>query len=301
MSQSSRDLVSSKSLDYALVIAGWPTIYTVAQEYAPAATGPLVGFDAVRQWADLPVAIGSAAKGRPEEGSTTIPQVEIAIVDRMENGRRALSDLLSRDSYLYGPDAANVASASIAIDLTPGSLEIHTAGGSYTGSFPDSGLLYVGLECIKYSGTSGGFQNCQRGHLLTSPTPHLTIMGARLYSFLPSLFQRKAFLYAGYQGQPLDDWRCAFGGVIVGAAKDGAVVRLSISSTAWSMYNDGRQAAFGQWPGPASSTTTFYFGDGGMLSIDASDIPVNVPAGAGMSANCLLKANGEWMAVTGVS
>src|SRR5690242_5954474 len=89
-----QNAVGAKKLDYAFVIAGWPTVYTVSlSSYALA--GDLANFSAINAWADIPACAGAMVKGRPEEGCLSIGQMDITILDRRSSGVRQITDLLS--------------------------------------------------------------------------------------------------------------------------------------------------------------------------------------------------------------
>lgn len=258
---------ASKKVDYAFVIAGSPTVYTVARnDYTLA--GELANFTSIHTWADLPVCSGAAQKGRPEEGGLTIGQANVSVLDRRANGVRKLSDLLSRRSYLEtytGKTNVALLTSDITNDQTTiGAAPINSAWFPATG-----GLLYIGQECIKYGSHNGSsFLSCERGHLGTSPTPHYAFYSAPTdwqwvnigkyfpawipmfptgrvpltvaFPFLPSVLGRRATIYKGYQDLPMSDWARAFSGIIVGAEKRGPAVTFSIMSSTWSFYGDGR-------------------------------------------------------------
>ena len=81
---------SANAIDFALVIAGWPTIYTVSKNYStlPSTSGTDVlstanGFvGPTKALANIPDSVGVTVKGRPEEGSCTIAQLNIDLLDR---------------------------------------------------------------------------------------------------------------------------------------------------------------------------------------------------------------------------
>ena len=239
--------LNAKSLDFAFVIAGWPTIYTVAKDsYGIPASGPLAAFSSLKAWADLPAAIGEAAKGRPEEGGFTIGEAEVTILDRRAGGFRPVSDLISRESYLrnwestfaFPADIPAVAGGALTAAATTIQLN------EVTGFSAAGGLAYVGLECVKYTGVDSGLRQltgCTRGHLLTSATRHEG--DTRVYNFMPSLYRRKAFLYKGYQNLGLADWAPAFGGAIAGVEKRGLGIAFRVMSTTWHLHNDSRRVA----------------------------------------------------------
>jgi len=284
----------AKGLDYAFVIAGWPTVYTISKDtYALA--GDLTNFSTIHKWANIPVAAGASVKGRPEEGGLTIGQVDVDVLDRVANGKHELTDLLAREAYLEGTSAGVV--TALSADLSNSATTVTV--GSTTG-FPASGTIHVGLECIKYTGTtSTTFTGCTRAYLLTSATPHQN--GQYVYSFMPSLFRRKAYVYKGYQNLGMDQWARAFGGVIAGAEKTGALVTFSIMSTTWDYYTDGRRVAFGSSKNPSdpplygsvSLATDLLSGD---YSASLSPAIANANLNNG---HHLVKLGGHWKAITG--
>jgi hypothetical protein len=75
---------ANKTIDYAFVIAGWPTVYTVVKDSYALSGTPFSQFTNVRAWADVPAAVGAAMKSRPEEGGLTIGELEIDVQDRFE-------------------------------------------------------------------------------------------------------------------------------------------------------------------------------------------------------------------------
>lgn len=311
---------NAKDVDYAFVIAGWPTIYTVAKNtyalggdlsaangFAPPNTAtPLVTSNA---WADVPDAIGSGAKGRPEEGSCTIAQIDVGVLDRVTNGKRALSDLLSRQAYLRVLTLTTNLSVSVPNGFQdPGG--IHSLPVLSTSAFPNAGTIYVGLECIQYtSKTATTFDGCTRGFLGTSPTPHAgpTVPfgsdGARVYPFMPSLYGRKAFLYKGYQNLGFAQWVRAFGGVIGGVAKQGPKVTFTLFDNMWLTWANGGQILLGPPKDPtrasvfrsATLTNDLLPGDFDNVLIDVDDA-TNLGNG-----HYLLNLAGHWAAVTSVS
>jgi hypothetical protein len=313
----------AKDLDYAFVIAGWPVIYTVAKNsYTPAgALSPWASFtNPIQAWANIPDAVGGNPKGRPEEGTCTIGQVDIDVLDRVYQGTRALSDLLSRQSYVIG--AQQQIPITLASPLTGSSTSVNVtdANGIATGS-----LIYVGLECIKvgtkvqrtYPDTSWDLNGCARGYLLTSSTPHPGpgptpgLPGARIYSFMPSLFRRRCYVYKGYQNLAMDQWAPAFGGMIGGVAKHGAKVTFSLFDATWLAYANGKQVIVGgagsnPSTGPSTVLPPPILSQPGMIAngVGAADYTVSVNTdnvGNLGNGHYLLNIGGHWVAVTSVS
>ena len=222
----------AKALEYAFVIAGWPTIYTM-NSAGHTLAGDLANFTAQRNW--LTELGGSAGKfkGRPEEGQTTIGQLDVGIVDKVDAGVRAISDLMSRQAYIEGT------STGYSTTLTGNHTRtVTTITVASTTNFPTSGQIHIGQECINYTGvTATTFTTCTRGYLLTDKNPHRA--NVKVYSFMPSLYRRLAYLYKGFQGLGPTSWLKAYGGPIVGEGKDGSVVTLEVMGQTWEMYKDG--------------------------------------------------------------
>lgn len=293
---SAQSAQSAKSLDYAFVIAGWPTIYTVAKENYTLA-GDFANFSApIHAWANIADCQGARVKGRPEEGGLSIGQMDIGILDRLSGGVRTLTDLLSRQAYLEGTSPGQITTLTAALDNSAATVTVASTSG-----FPTAGTIHIGLECIKYTGTtSTTFTGCTRGYLLTSAAPHRLASGA--YSFMPSLYRRPAYLYKGYQNLGLDQWARAFGGVVAGAKKSGAVVTFSVMSTTWDTYTDGKRVLLG--PSTNASDSPVF----GSIQLTTDVLPgdfTNI-AFTGQTANLnnghhLVRVGGHWMAITRAS
>lgn len=291
-----QNALGAKGLDYAFVIAGWPNVYTIAKSSYSLA-GDFLNFSTLRAWANIPSAAGASLKGRPEEGALTIGQLDIAVLDRVFNGKRELTDLLAREAYLEGTSAGVITSLTATASNAATTITVASTTG-----FPSAGTIHIGFECIKYTGTtSTTFTGCTRGYLLTSATPHQS--GLFVYSFMPSLYRRRAFLYKGYQNLGLDQWARAFGGVIAGAEKTGTLVTFSVMSTTWEGYTDGKRVAFGT---STSAADTPIYGSvsvttNDVLSGDFSGITVNTSfsniAALG-NGHHLVKIGGHWKAIT---
>lgn len=288
---------AAKSLDFAFVIAGWPTIYTIAKsDYTRA--GIFANFTATKVWASVPVSpTGQAVKGRPEEGGMTIGEMEVSILDRSSGGSREMTDLLSREAYLRGPAGSSGTATTLNGPLSNDPTITTITVGSVGGFSSSGGFAYVGLECIKYTGTSGNtLTGCTRGALMTSCTPHLT--GSFIYSFMPSLFRRKAFLYKGYQDLALESWAPAFGGVIAGVQKQGPAVVFRVMSTTWNTWSDGRSVCF-KWatdaPGLVPITEDALPLDFSVLA-DIAEATSNIGNG-----HYLINIGGSWNGITGIT
>ena len=307
-SLSARDAQSAKALDSAFVVAGWPTVYTVAKSYQVPSTGDLstangFSFGSTQAWASIPDAVGQGVKGRPEEGGITIAQLDIDVLDRVSSGKRQISDLLSRQAYLNGASPAGpttTLSGALSNGLTETSGNITVAS---TSAFGNTGVIFIGLECIYYGKkTSTQFQNCVRGYRLTSQTPHPD--GAMVYSDMPSIYRRRAYLYKGYQSLGLEKWAPAFGGAITGASRVGAQVTFSVSDTSWLAYANAQQMVVGNGANNPSNQVVFYSGTltNDLLAGDYSGIAVTTPSATRLgNGHYLLKIAGHWVAVTSVT
>jgi hypothetical protein len=292
-----QNLAGAKGLDFAFVIAGWPAVYTVSKD-SYAFAGDLASFSTAHAWANIPEAVGARVKDRPEEGGLTIGQLDVSVLDRVSGGVRQLTDLLAREAYLEGTSPGTVTALTVTLDTVMTTVTVTSTTG-----FPSTGTIHVGLECIKYTGTTATtFTGCTRGYLLTSATPHVS--GLYVYSFMPSLYRRKAYLYKGYQNLGLDQWARAFGGVIAGAEKTGTMVKFSVMSTTWEGYTDGKRVAFGTSTnaadtpiyGALSLSSDVLSGDFAGITVGASFTTTNLGNG-----HHLVNVGGHWKAITGVS
>lgn len=158
---SARNADPAKAPEYAFVIAGWPTVYTIgSSDYALA--GDLAEFVApLRAWADFPSGSGAKVKGRPEEGKMTIGQMDVEVLDRVENGVRAMSNLLSRQAYLDG----NVSGAKTYLTsaITAGqtdNIPVASVAGLSAGQ-----VVHISFEAIRIGSISGlNLNGCTRGY-----------------------------------------------------------------------------------------------------------------------------------------
>jgi hypothetical protein len=169
-----------------------------------------------------------------------------------------------------------------------------------------NGVVFVGLECIHYATKSGNtLQTLTRGYRLTSATRHPSL--SWVYTFMPSLHRRKAYLYKGYQGLPLVDWAPAWGGVVAGLQKIGAAVRFRVMSNIWHTYNEGERGMFIPWKKKATWGLAAVTYSSDVLSGEYSGINVDLsdgPSAANLvnsDLTFLLEINGELTAITGAS
>src|SRR5688572_946988 len=158
-----RNADPSKAPDYAFVIAGWPTVYSVGRsDYSLA--GDLSNFGPIRAWADFPSGSAGKVKARPEEGKMTIGEMQIAVLDRVENGVRAMSSLLSRQAYLDGNKPGT--KTFLQNNITPTTIDIAVDN---VDGLSNGGTVHIGLEAIKIGTINGTtLMGCTRGYLLTS-------------------------------------------------------------------------------------------------------------------------------------
>lgn len=217
-----------KAVDYILAIAGWPTLYSVVKsDYTLA--GDLANFDALYNWMDLPKSAGARTKGRPEEGSSTIGEISVAIQDTVLAGTRHMTDLTSRFAYLLDQSTGveTQINALAGLSRTNTTVTVDSTTG-----FASSGRIWIGQECIAYTGTTATtFTGCTRGSLLTDAAFHVD--NQKVYGYLPNLYRRTAYLYKGTQGLTLDKWLKCFGGPIISDHKDGTQVYLTVEDARW--------------------------------------------------------------------
>ena len=227
----------SKSPDFILAIAGWPTLYSCFKDDYTLA-GDLANFTEIKAWMNVPSGAGAKVKDRPENGKTTIGQMDVEIQDRMADGARAISRLMSRQAYVEGTSSGTTTALSSAgqIDLTRTATTINVDD---TTGIVANDVIHIGLEAIKVGSVASStqFTGCTRGYLLTDATAHQH--GVKVYAFMPSLYRRPAYLFKGYRDLGLASWLKAFGGPIVGESKSGQTVTLEVMSQSWEMYRDG--------------------------------------------------------------
>jgi hypothetical protein len=234
--------------------------------------------------------------------------MRIDVLDRVSSGSRTLSSLVSREAELRGPAGSSGTATTLTDNLTAANTtSITVANGANLPA--TNGVIYVGLECIKYATNTQGapatLSTLTRGYRLTSPTYHVATSLA--YSFMPSLHRRKAYLYKGYQNLGLADWAPALGGVIAGVEKVGPSVRFRVMSTTWHTYNDSERVIFLPVPkgmSPGGGLVSF---SSDVLSGEFEDIPVDLtdaPAAEDLVnpyVTFLLDIGGELVAITEAS
>ncbi len=300
-SYDAQSAAQSKAVDFAFVIAGWPTVYTVVKKDYTLA-GDLAGFSTIENGADLPVVVGAVPKGRPEEGPMTIGEMEITLADRRSAGVRGITELLSREWHKE-QDVLDPIPKTLDGDLSMGASDIKLNSLSNVAT---SGVAYVGLEAVSYSGLDTGQKkllNCVRGYRLTSATPHVS--GTHVYfTEMPTLDRQRAFLYKGYQNLGLEHWLPAFGGVLTGISKRGPSVTFTVMSTTWHTYDENKSylnmlRASVNTLQPGQDVTV----ESVVLSGDYAGISIDVPVSApdlGLG-HYLLNIGGHWVAITGAT
>lgn len=243
----------AKAIDFALAISGWPTIYSVVATALPSSGGDLNstnGFTSVKPWMNIPRIAGSSVKGRPEEGSSTIGQADVEILDRWVSGARSLTDLLSRDAYVNGTSSMFTTTLNGAITRTDTTVVL-TSGTNFAGG----SVIHIGQEAILLgSKSTNTYTGCTRGYLLTDKVAHAT--GVKVYSALPGLYRRPAYLYKGYQDLTLDKWAGMGFGLIASDSKNGQLIQFAIMQMSWEMLVGSRRGLVNPWttatPTPAA-------------------------------------------------
>ncbi len=230
----------SVAVDYAFVIAGHPTIYTVNEDgYSIPATGDLStaeGFTGIRQWLYVPKGAASSVKGRPEEGAASIGQIDVEILDMVESGVRALSDLVSRQYYLENTGAETTLNGDISASAT-------TLVFTDATNLSEGQIVHIGQEAVLLgTKSSNTFTDCTRGYRLTPATPHLD--GVSVYTFKPTLDRTMVYLFKGSRDLPLDKWLRAAGGVLAEEKKGKGKFHFVALGTTWETYAKGTKRLF---------------------------------------------------------
>ena len=296
----------SKAIDLALVIAGWPSVYTVARSYTLPSSGSLSGlggsgFDSVTQpWASVSDIAGPMTDGRPEEGFRSTTRLEIEILDRVSGGRRELSDLAARDSL-------DLPGTKLTGSIGPGDLEVPVA--SVAGFDQSGGFAFVGTECIRYGGTSdvGGpkLTSCIRGQRLSIALSHLT--GTAVHPEFETLKWRRAILFKGYQDLALDEWVPAFTGLVARITKVGPRVTLSLCDVLWMTDGDGGQRLLHGnivRSGRVSNAGRYFHLDGVVPQADVDKFPdlwlsIDDPEHRVANGHYLVGSTGSWAGISG--
>lgn len=263
----------TKTLDWILAIAGWPTLYSVARsDYSLA--GDLANFSSVKAWMNIPKGTGGKCKGRPEEGAVTIGALDIELLDMVADGVRHVTDLAARFAYLL--DVKSGPETSLRNPLTSNATTVDVVD---VAGFTVPGNIWIGQECIRVTGTSGSaltgysFTGITRGYLLTDNVDHGSAdsAGPRVYGYTPNLYRRPAYLYKGTQSLPLNKWLRAYGGPVSGITKYSGGVSLRVSQTTWETWDNGNRWIFQPKPitqFPGAHTTTDLLGQDYHVDID---------------------------------
>lgn len=286
----------SKRVDYAFVIAGHPTVYTVVKDDYSAA-GDLANFTDFRAIMDLPRVAGAKTKGRPEEGSATIGEMTVKLQDKVVSGSREMTDLASRFSYLLDNSTGVETNVNGNMSRTITTITVDSTTG-----FASSGNIWIGQECIKYTSTSATqFQGCTRGYLLTPQMEHRD--DVRVYSYLPNLYRRLCYLYKGTQDLTLDKWVKAFGGCIVDDRKQEAGLVLTAEDAMWWAYQNQSALILNPWKEKAGTVPSSAGTMGEELhGPHAADVKINVPQlGTLANGHWVIQVGGEWIAVRDAS
>jgi len=234
------DANPSKRPDFAFVIAGYPTIYSVADDTHALSAGShdistTNGFATVRKWSDLPEISAAKMKGAfPEAGGYDIGDLKVELTDKygVSTTTRDLTDLLSRQAYIEG----NRAGSEYELTDDPLTKAATTINLVSTTGIVAGDTIHISQEAIKVGTVASGTRltGCTRGYLLTNASRHE--VGVRVYGYIPNLIGRPCWLYKGYQGLTLDLWLKAWGGLITGASRgEPGKVQIQARSTTWTM------------------------------------------------------------------
>lgn len=286
-----------KPWDFILALGGWPTLYSVAKSSYTLA-GDLTDFDEIKQWANLPVSTDVKCKGIPEGGESTLAGTTIVVQDKFGGGGlQELTDLISRQSYLLGEQSTNQTALDGNLSISATTITVDDTTG-----FASSGRIYIGRECIAYSGTtSTTFTGCTRGSLLTDAQAHRD--NVAVYDFLPTIEQIPAYIYKGTRNLALSDWLVYFPGVLESAIKSGPTVEFSLVDVRWETW--GRNGAR-LMASPRLNSDTFpseYVALGeDLLPYDHVRMPASVPlAGNLNNGHYIVQIGNEIIALRGVT
>ena len=234
------DRSPSKTPDFAFVLAGHPTIFTVGSDaYSIPSTGASGlttgnGFSTVRRWLNAPKIAASKIKTpHPEGGECDIGACDVEILDRMDAGTRAWTELLSRQALLEGNAPGNKTSLSAGIGKATTIITLADVSAFDTGD-----IVWIGHEAIllgdRAGNTFGNITPCTRGYLLTTPTEHAA--GVACYDYLPSVFRQPAYVFKGYRDVSLDLWLKGFGGTVVGLEKGPGLAKVRLRPFTWDAH-----------------------------------------------------------------
>jgi len=234
------DASPSKSIDWAVAIAGHGVVYTGATTYTlPSSGGDLNtsnGFAAAtKAYAGAPKIDASKMKGaRPEEGGFSIGSCEVEFQDRYtdaHNTLREFTDLASRWAYLEGNQTGLETSLSAAITSSATTINLVSTTGITAGD-----VIHISQEAILVGTVASGTQltGCTRAYRLTLGVPHLA--GVKVYGYMPSLYRRLIYVYKGYQGIPTSSWVVGWGGVIDGVNHSAGALSVHAMATTWELY-----------------------------------------------------------------
>ena len=237
------DASPSKRPDFLLAIAGWPTLYSVADDSYALSAGAhdlssTNGFDTIRKWSDFPEISAAKMKGAfPESGGYDIGDMKVELLDKHDTSTttRDLTDLLSRQARLEG----NLSGAEYQLSATVTTLKADTTIYLVSNAGIVAGdVIHISQEAIKVGAVNGDgirLTGCTRGYLLTNATQHE--VGVKVYSYLPNLIWRPIWLYKGYRDLTLDLWLEAWGGLITSAHRSApGKVAIQARSTTWAMW-----------------------------------------------------------------
>jgi hypothetical protein len=164
----------------------------------------------------------------------------------MKDGNRELLSLCCRHKELLDVSTFPRTAVASGVDADDPEINVWSIAG-----FPNSGVAFVGQECVAYSVAehhpteSGLFRlaGCTRGYRMTVATAH--DVGAGVYSFMPNIYGRRAIIYKGYQDLAFDQWVPAFAGVVSGIERIGPSITFSLDDTRWLTEGDGLQQLLG--------------------------------------------------------
>lgn len=254
------DLSPSKKPDFALVIAGWPYVYTCNSTYAVASGAHNLstnnGFSTAKVYAwmklsSIEIASSKLKEGIPEAGGFSIGKASVELLDKHGESTttRDLTALLARQALREG----NVTGAEYELGaaLTKGATAITLVS---TTGLSNGDTIWIGSEAILIGtvASSTSLTGCTRGYLLTNAVPHETAV--KVYGYLPSLKGRPFWIYKGYQALALSEWLPMWGGSIEDAYRsEPAVVKIDGRPTEWDMWGGSAASLKGFAPFPTKA------------------------------------------------